>query len=141
MNRIDKTKSVLKENAEKRKKPQKTPAQKEQDVKDSLERGAKIKWVRGEIHKLKMHMDSSVRQLERLVDEEAALRDDKEKFSVSYAAYLKQCHIDSQEEAISNERAIAILKERSKMCPLDRAMSAKTGFGSSRPVFQVKGDK
>lgn len=121
--------------------PKKIPVAIEQLSDDSLDNPTKIKALREEISKLKHNMETYLQSLKTLQDAEAELRNQKEPYSVSHQAYLEQCKKTAEQEAITNEQAIAAIKEQSKKSQLDRVMGAKPGFGTRRPAFVVKGDK
>jgi predicted nucleic acid-binding Zn-ribbon protein len=115
--------------------PRKSPEQKKAEQKQASDRKNRLAKIHHDIHALEMHMESSIKEKEKLENEEAALRDHKETYQESYSQYLEQAKEDTQREAVTKEQAIAVIQAQSKMSQLDRVMGAKAGFGSRRPTF------
>jgi len=111
------------------------------EPKPELSLSEKIASAEARVKNLETQLSNKLSELEDLRDEEILLRGGPEDFQYTHRQFLNRCVEEAQKEAITNEQAIAHIKQVAKMSPIDRAFAEKRGWGGGRPVYPVKGNK
>lgn len=108
------------------------------EPKPELSLDEKVLAAKERIKMLETQLSNKLTELSALEDEKLELRGGPEDFAYTHKRYLERVKEEANKEAVSHERAVAFIQERSKMSPIDQVMGAKPGIGNRRPVFNTK---